>query len=154
MQFHQMTHSFGDEGVGHLLFVHHCETFFSSVGREKEVKMSIALDIVGGFIGVAVTFSAIGKLTKRPDVTATLAKVGVTPAQMPLLAVLELLAAIGLLVGIWAKAAGSAAAAGLVLYFLGAVGAHLRAKETVKDLFPAALLAVISLGTLLLEVQR
>ena len=116
--------------------------------------MSIALDIVGGFIGVAVTFSAVGKLTKRPDVTATLSKVGVTPAQMPLLAVLELLAALGLLVGIWAKAAGLAAAAGLVLYFLGAVVAHLRAKETVKDLFPAALLAVISLVTLLLEVQR
>jgi len=73
---------------------------------------------------------------------------------MPLLAVLELLAALGLLVGIWAKAAGLAAAAGLVLYFIGAVIAHLRAKETVKDLFPAALLATISLVTLLLEVQR
>ena len=116
--------------------------------------MSIALDIVGGFIGVAVTFSAVGKLTKRPDVTATLAKVGVTPAQMPLLAVLELLAALGLLVGIWTKAAGTAAAAGLVLYFLGAVAAHVRVKDTVKDLFPAALLTVISVATLLLEVQR
>ena len=116
--------------------------------------MSIALDIVGGFIGVAVTFSAVGKLTKRPDIVATLAKVNVTPSQLPVLAALELLAAVGLLVGIWAKAAGVAAAIGLVLYFLGAVGAHVRVKDTFKEFAPAALLGVISLVTVLLELHR
>jgi len=41
-----------------------------------------------------------------------------------------------------------------VLYFLGAVGAHVRVKDTFKEFAPAALLGVISLVTVLLELHR
>lgn len=37
--------------------------------------------------------------------------------------------AVGLLLGIWMPAIGEAAAIGLVLYFVGALGAHIRARD-------------------------
>jgi len=68
--------------------------------------------------------------------------------------VLELLGAAGLVLGIWLPQLGALAAACLTLYFLGAVIAHLRAKQAFSEAMPPAALAVLALLTTLLELAR
>jgi hypothetical protein len=70
------------------------------------------------------------------------------------LALVEILGALGLLVGIWVVPIGVAAAAGLTLYFLGAVAAHVRVKAPMKDLLPAVGLMLLALVTTLLQLAR
>lgn len=116
--------------------------------------MNIALIIVAGFLGIATTFSAMGKLRRMPQVVQMLNHVGVSDSQIRLLAFVELLGALGLLVGIWVPVLGQLAAAGFLIYFVGAVIAHARAKDAFKDLAPSLSLAGISLVTLVLQLQR
>jgi uncharacterized membrane protein YphA (DoxX/SURF4 family) len=116
--------------------------------------MTIALIIVAALLGLIATFSAFGKLSGRPDVVATLERVGVPKRRVPLLAILELLGAVGLLVGIWSKPVGVAASLGFVLYFLGAVLSHVRVKDKMKDSGPAAVLFLLSVATFVLELAR
>ena len=116
--------------------------------------MTIVLIVVAAFLGIAATFSAIGKLKRLPQVVETMHKVGVTDRQMPLLAVLELAGAAGLLIGIWVPILGVLASLGLTIYFLAAVIAHLRAKETLKEAAPALFLAIVAIATLVLELTR
>lgn len=59
---------------------------------------------------------------------------------------MELAAAAGLLVGIAWRPLGVAAAIGVVLYFLGAIGAHARVKD-VKGMPPAAVLLLFGAVT-------
>lgn len=116
--------------------------------------MTIALVVLATLLGLAAAISASGKLRRMSQVVETMHKVGVTDAQMPLLAVAELLGAIGLLVGVWVPVIGQLAAAGLTIYFVGAVVAHFRAKETVKEAAPALFLAVLAIAVLVLQLQR
>jgi hypothetical protein len=58
---------------------------------------------------------------------------------------LELLAAVGLLVGLAVWPLGVAAGAGLVLLMIGAVITHLRVGDKIAQFGPALALAVISL---------
>ncbi len=60
----------------------------------------------------------------------------------------------GLLVGFAVKDLGRLAAAGLVLYFAGAVVAHLRIKDNFATFAPAFFLFAISIGTLVLQIGR
>ena len=116
--------------------------------------MTIALVVIATILGLIATVSAVGKLTKRPDVIETMTNVGVPEHLIPALAGLELLGALGLIVGIWSKPIGVAAATGLTWYFLGAVASHVRAKDQVKDLVPALVLSLIAITTLIFEVAR
>ena len=116
--------------------------------------MTIILIALAALLGLAAAGSAMGKLRRMPQVVESMHKVGVTDAQMPMLAVLELLGALGLLVGIWVPIVGTLAAAGLTLYFLGAVVAHIRMRDSLKDMAPALLLAVVSIAVLVLELGR
>jgi DoxX-like family len=74
-------------------------------------------------------------------------KVGVPQSRLVVLAALKAAGALGLLVGLGAPLIGVAAAAGLVLFFVGAIITHLRGHEY-SLAYPAAslLLAVGSLG--------
>lgn len=116
--------------------------------------MSIILVILAVLLGLAATFSAVGKLRRMPQVVESMHHVGVSDSQIPLLAVLELLGALGLLVGIWVPVLGWLAALGLTLYFLGAVIMHVRKKDTVKEFGPALGLMVLSIVVLVLEFLR
>ena len=49
---------------------------------------------------------------------------------------------------------GVAAAAGLALYFLGAVIAHVRVRSAAKDALPAVVILLIALVTLALQLAR
>ena len=116
--------------------------------------MTVVLIIFATLLGIAAVGSAMGKLTRQARVMESMHSVGVKDNQIPILAVLELLGAAGLLVGIWFTPIGVLAALGLTLYFLGAVIAHLRAKAPFAEAVPALALAIIALITTILELTR
>ena len=67
---------------------------------------------------------------------------GVPESWLNRLAGLLLLAAAGLVVGLWWPIAGIAAAIGLVVYFVVAVGFHVRANDTAHVATPGVLASV------------
>ena len=67
------------------------------------------------------------------------------------LAALLIVGAIGLIAGIFWPMAGLAAAGGLAIYFLLAVGFHIRASDTRHAITPAVL-AVVAVAVLALQV--
>lgn len=116
--------------------------------------MSIVLIISCVLLGVAAAGSGVGKLTANPKVVASMESVGVSGSQARVLAILELLGAAGLVVGIAVPGLGIAAAACLALYFLGAVGAHLRAGHGPQEWAPAAVLALVAIVGTVAQLQR
>lgn len=112
--------------------------------------MSIAYDIIGVLLALALLGSATAKLTRNKQVVDTLTGVGVPLGMFPFLAGCEIAGAIGLVIGLWYAPLGIAAAIGVVLYFIGAVGAHVR-KSDFKGLPPAAGLLAIGAVTLILR---
>lgn len=113
--------------------------------------MFIATLIVSTFLAVALTFSAVGKLTKSASVIPIMEQVGVPADKVPVLAYLEIAGAIGLLVGSFLWPIGVAAAIGVILYFVGAVIAHLRVQD-VKGIGPSAFLTVVAVAALVLRL--
>ncbi len=84
-----------------------------------------------------IVFSSIGKFRRAPRVMRTIVEAARVPAQwLPWLAACELAGAAGLLIGIAWAPLGVAAASGLVLYFVGALVAHLRAGDVRGMLTP------------------
>ncbi|GGC36293.1 DoxX family protein [Brevibacterium sediminis] len=84
---------------------------------------------------LAVIVFGDGLLTFRPPraIAACLDGVGFPRDWWWALAVVKFLAATGLVAGIWIPGLGAAAAAGLVVYFLCAAVAHLRAGYIGRD---------------------
>jgi hypothetical protein len=111
--------------------------------------MSVAYVVLAVLLSPMLVVSGRGKLVRDPKVMAILDAVRVGSALVPVLAVLEFAGAAGLLVGIGYRPLGVAAAVGVVLYFLGAVIAHLRVKD-VKGVPGAGLLLVVSAAELAL----
>lgn len=97
---------------------------------------------------VAIVFSLVllgtirGKLVKDPRVTMTMDKLGVPRSWYPPLAAVEFLGVLGLVAGIVYRPFGIAASIGLVLYFLGAVITHLRARDVKGAPVPSVLALV------------
>ncbi len=89
--------------------------------------MFIALVVVTVLLAVICLNSAAMKLRRNAQVLAVIhGTVGVPQRHLPVLAALEIAGAAGILIGLWLEPLGVAAAAGLVAYFVGAVGGHLR----------------------------
>jgi uncharacterized membrane protein YphA (DoxX/SURF4 family) len=116
--------------------------------------MTIALIIFGSLLAFAAIGSAISKLKKVPDVMAAMAKVGVKPQQIPLLAALEIAGGIGIIAGIWSKPLGVLASACLVLYFAGALFTHFSRKHKVVDFGAALGIFLIACITTALQFKR
>jgi hypothetical protein len=86
---------------------------------------------------------AVADLVRARFVLANSAEVGVPESWLPGLAVLKAAGAAGLLIGLLGvRPLGIAAAAGLVLFFVGAVAAHVRARVFHNIAFPAGYLAL------------
>jgi len=113
--------------------------------------MSLAYVIVGIVLALALLGSGAAKLAKAKSIVESITSLGVPLRVFPVLAALEFAGAIGLIIGIWWRPLGIAAAVGVVLYFLGAVSAHLRKKD-IKGMPGAGLLLVVSAVTLALAV--
>ncbi|MGW5432205.1 DoxX family protein [Streptomyces sp. NPDC004059] len=111
---------------------------------------------------VAVTCAAVlanagiaaADLAKAPFVLANSAEVGVSSAWIPALAVLKAAGAAGLLLGLLgARPLGVAAGTGLVLFYVGAVITHVRARVLHNIAFPGVFLA-LAVGALALAAAR
>ena len=116
--------------------------------------MNIALIILTALLGLATAFSAVGKFSKNPKAVDMLRQLGITDSQIRTLGIVEVLGALGLLVGIWIPILGLLAAIGFVLYFLGALIKHVRAKDAAKDMAPAVVLLVLSIIVTILQFAR
>ena len=93
-------------------------------------RLFIAYVVVTILTAPSMFFSASGKLTHHPGAVQVIHDVvGVPLTYFPLLAGLEIAGGIGLLVGIFVARIGVAAATGLVLYFVGAIVAHIRVAD-------------------------
>ncbi|MFF8608903.1 DoxX family protein [Streptomyces sp. NPDC015346] len=104
--------------------------------------MFIAYVVLAALISFMLVFSARSKLVKDKDIVETMTRLGVPQSWYPLLALAEFAGAAGLLIGIWYRPLGIAAAIGVVLYFVGAVISHLRVKDVKGTPFPIILLLV------------
>ncbi|QSB17134.1 DoxX family protein [Natronosporangium hydrolyticum] len=103
--------------------------------------MYIAYIVTAVLLSALLAFTARNKLVREKEVTAILTRLGVPDRMFPVLATLQLLGAAGLLIGIFFRPLGIAAAAGVVLFFAGAVIAHLRANDAKGTPVPAVLTA-------------
>ncbi|MCW2794987.1 DoxX family protein [Nocardioides sp.] len=108
--------------------------------------MFIATIIVSSLLALALVISGAAKLTKNPQLVEGMATVGVPEHRLWLLASAEIAGAVGLVAGLFWWPIGAAAAIGVVLYFLGAVGAHLRVKD--MGFAPALVLLVVGAAAL------
>jgi len=113
--------------------------------------MFIAYAVAAVVFGLATANSALAKIRGVERVAAVLIAAGVPRTWFVPLGLLNLAGAVGLWIGIAWRPLGIAAATGLVLYFAGAVIAHVRVRDTKNVPLPAALLAV-SAATLALAV--
>ncbi|MFD7301029.1 DoxX family protein [Streptomyces pharetrae] len=97
---------------------------------------------------------AVADLSKAGFVLANSAEVGLPRTWLPWLAALKAAGAAGLLLGLMgAPVVGLAAATGLVLFYIGAVAAHIRARVHHNIAFPGGYLT-LSLASLTLAVLR
>jgi hypothetical protein len=110
----------------------------------------IAALITSLILAVAMLASGVMKVIRAPRIVSMMGAVGVTPRQLPFLGALQIAAAIGLTAGIWFPALAIAATIGLVLYFAGAITAHVRAKDPAIQ--GAILFVAVSAATLTLLI--
>ena len=115
--------------------------------------MRIALIVFSCVLALAALGSANAKLRKSPVVIEGMILVGVRPQQIPLLALLEIAGGVGV-DGFLSSMLGRLAAFGLVVYFTGAVVAHLRINDDVKTLAPATSLLAVLIAIFALRVWR
>jgi hypothetical protein len=113
--------------------------------------MSIAAAAASVLLAGLLAFAAARKLSHRPEVVATYVRVGVPDEKLNYLAVILLAGAAGLLLGLFWETIGVAAAAGVVLYFLLAVAAHLRAHDQ-ENLPTPVVILVLAVAALALRL--
>lgn len=89
----------------------------------------VAYAVIAVLLVLALLVSATAKLRRVPQLVDGLTSLGVPLSLFPLLAACEITGAGGLVIGLRYPPLGIAAAIGLVLYFVGAVGAHLRGRD-------------------------
>ncbi|MGX6601903.1 DoxX family protein [Micromonosporaceae bacterium Da 78-11] len=108
--------------------------------------MFIAYVVIAIVLGLGLAASGSAKIRKDERVTTSLTSVGVPLPWFVPLALLEIAGTVGLLVGIWWRPLGIAAAIGVILYFLGALFFHVRAKDFKGMPMPAVLLVLAVLA--------
>jgi hypothetical protein len=91
--------------------------------------MNVATSIVSALLAALLAFSAIRKLSHRPEVVETYLRAGVPEDKLNYLAITLLAGAAGLVVGLLWAPLGVAASLALVAYFLVAIGFHIRADD-------------------------
>ena len=113
--------------------------------------MSTITAVVIVLLAAILAFAAVRKLTHREDVVAAYAKVGVPEESLNRLAFVLLLGAAGLLLGLAWAPIGIAAAAGVAVYFVLAIVAHVRHDDAANLPTPVAIEAM-ALAALALQV--
>jgi hypothetical protein len=99
--------------------------------------------------------AATADFARARVVLANAAELGISARRwLPLLGALKAAGALGLLVGLLGmRPIGIAAASGLVLFFIGAITAHIRAHVYLKIVYPGAYLALAIASLVLAAAQ-
>jgi len=114
--------------------------------------MHIAYLAITVVFALMVAYSGVGKIRRDPlPVKVVHETVGLPLKYFPVLAACEFAGAVGLVAGIWWPLLGIAAGIGLVIYFVGAIVAHLRVGD-VKGIGAAAFMLLLAAGALGLRV--
>ncbi|MCG5216897.1 DoxX family protein [Streptosporangium sp. KLBMP 9127] len=91
--------------------------------------MSFVANALSTLIALVFLLAGAQKVLLRDPVTANLLRLGVGSTMTRAIGALEIAGALGLAAGLWLKPLAIAAAAGLTLLLIGAVGFHLRARD-------------------------
>jgi type IV secretory pathway TrbD component len=116
--------------------------------------MFILLSVLTGFMALVCLGSSIADWKKDPRIVESMERMNVPAGVQPLLPVFKMAGAAGIVLGLWVNPLGIAAGIGLVLYFVGAVFFHTRAKDHVKDTGPAGLMLIICVLIAVLQLGR
>ena len=116
--------------------------------------MSSFLITGGSALAAASIISGFGKIARHRIPVDVLTRVGVPVDRIPVLGALQVLGGLGVIIGIWMPVLGVVSALCLTLYYLGAVFAHIRIKDTMSGMAPALGLFVLALVTTVLETTR
>jgi hypothetical protein len=106
--------------------------------------MRTAYVVVTILTTAANIFSAVCDFVRYKQVAIAMAKAGVPDSWMTLLGIIKTAGALGLLAGFAEPAIGTAAALGLVLFFIGAIFIHVRARDYTFGLAGVFLLLAVS----------
>lgn len=112
----------------------------------------VAAVIVTSLLAATLVAAAIRKLSHRSDVVRSYARVGVPEARLNYLAVILLAGAAGLVGGLFWAPIGLAAGAGVVVYFLLAIAAHVRTGDE-EHLLTPLLIEVFALAAVALRLS-
>ncbi len=125
---------------------------FGSCSRPRGVNLPY-IAVIGATI-FANAFAAIADFVCAGFVSKTADEVGVARSWLPVLGALKGAAVIGLLLGIvGVPVVGTAAAAGLVVFFIGALAAHVRRRVFYNIAFPGFFF-VLAVASLMLSIRR
>ena len=112
--------------------------------------MFTAYLIVTVLAAAANIFSATCDFVRYKQVSVAMAKAGVPESWMTTLGVLKAAGALGLLVGVAVPLIGTAAAVGLILFFVAAIITHLRGRD--YSLGPAIVFLLLAVAALALRL--
>ena len=103
---------------------------------------------------LVVAFAAVGtaKLAAMPAMRAKAEHVGFSVTAYRRIGLLEVLGVVGLLVGALVPVIGALAAAGLLMLLAGALVAHVRNGDGIREIAPAVVLGLVTLSYLLLVI--
>jgi hypothetical protein len=108
--------------------------------------------ILAGLLVVAFAAAGSAKLAAVPAMRDRATHVGFSVSAYRWIGLLEVLAVLGLLVGLFVPVIGALAAAGLLMLLGGALVTHLRNGDGVREIAPALVLGLVTLAYLILVV--
>jgi len=108
--------------------------------------MSIVVDVLLVVLALPFLGSGVMKIVGASAMRSSADHLGLSFSSYRLIGVLEVLGAAGLLVGIAWRPAAIAAAVGLALLMVGAIGYHRRAHDAPGEIAPPVVLGVLSLA--------
>jgi hypothetical protein len=111
----------------------------------------VVTDAVSLALAALLGFAALRKLSHRPQVVASYARVGVPEGRLDVLAAILLAGTAGLVLGLAWEPIGIAATIGVIAYFALAIAAHIRHQDTSNLPAPAAIEA-LAVATLVLRL--
>lgn len=113
--------------------------------------MFIATVVVSILFAALLCNSAYFKITRNKLIVESYTRLGVPDSWLNPLAATLLAGAAGLVAGLWWAPIGIAAGIGLVLYFAGAIGFHVRGKDW-QNLAPPTVALLLAVAALVLRI--
>ncbi|MEY3806739.1 MAG: hypothetical protein RIR69_1551 [Actinomycetota bacterium] len=106
--------------------------------------MQLVVNVAAGFLILVCVVSALGDVAKVPSLVDTMTRLGIPAQFLPVLGAIKVVLALAAAIGFAVNGVAIAAAGGLVVYFAGAVIAHTRVKDSLRDSGAAFVLLAVS----------